>query len=98
MDFGKLMEQASRMQESLGRLEDELNATVYEGSSNGLTVKINGKMECLEIHIPEEMMDDREMLEDVLRIAFNQASEKADEDRNSRIRSTAGGLGIPRLR
>ena len=42
MDFGKLMEQASRMQESLGRLEDELNATVYEGSSNGLTVKING--------------------------------------------------------
>ena len=49
MDFGKLMEQASRMQESLGRLEDELNATVYEGSSNGLTVKINGKMECQEI-------------------------------------------------
>ena len=44
------------------------------------------------------MMDDREMLEDVLRIAFNQASEKADEDRNSRIRSTAGGLGIPGLR
>ena len=55
-------------------------------------------MECQEIHIPEEMMDDREMLEDVLRIAFNQASEKADEDRNSRIRSTAGGLGIPGLR
>ena len=27
MDFGKLMEQASRMQESLGRLEDELNET-----------------------------------------------------------------------
>ena len=56
MDFGKLMEQASRMQESLGRLEDELNATVYEGSSNGLTVKINGKMECQEIHIPEEII------------------------------------------
>lgn len=98
MDFGKLMEQASRMQESLGRLEDELNETVYEGSSNGLSIKVNGKMECLEIHIPEEMMNDREMLEEVLRIAFNQASEKADEDRNSRLRSAAGGLGIPGLR
>ena len=98
MDFRKLMEQANRMQESLGRLEDELNKTVYEGSSNGLSVKINGKMECLEIHIPEEMMDDREMLEEVLRIAFNQASEKADEDRNKRLRSAAGGLVIPGLR
>lgn len=98
MDFQKLMEQASRMQESLGNLENELNATEYEGNCNGLIVKINGKMECLNVNIPEEMMDDREMLEDVLRIAFNQASEKADEDRNSRIRSTAGGLGIPGLR
>ena len=98
MDFGKLMEQASRMQESLGRLEDELNATVYEGSSNGLTVKINGKMECQEIHIPEEMMDDREMLEDMIRIALNQASQKANDDREKRLRHAAGGLGIPGMR
>lgn len=98
MDFGKLMEQASRMQESLGRLEDELNATVYEGSSNGLTVKINGKMECQEIHIPEEMMDDREMLEDMIRIALNQESQKANDDREKRLRHAAGGLGIPGMR
>ena len=98
MDFGKLMEQASRMQESLGRLEDELNATVYEGSSNGLTVKINGKMECLNVNIPEEMMDDREMLEDMIRIALNQASQKANEDREKRLRHAAGGLGIPGMR
>ena len=98
MDFGKLMEQASRMQESLGRLEDELNATVYEGSSNGLTVKINGKMECLNVNIPEEMMDDREMLEDMIRIALNQASQKANDDREKRLRHAAGGLGIPGMR
>ena len=98
MDFGKLMEQASRMQESLGRLEDELNATVYEGSSNGLTVKINGKIECQEIHIPEEMMDDREMLEDMIRIGLNQASQKANEVREKRLRHAAGGLGIPGMR
>lgn len=59
MDFQKLMEQASRMQESLGNLENELNATEYEGNCNGLVIRINGKMECLNVNIPEEMMDDR---------------------------------------
>ena len=98
MDFQKLMEQASRMQESLGNLENELNATEYEGNCNGLVIRINGKMDCLNVNIPEEMMDDREMLEDMIRIALNQASQKANDDREKRLRHAAGGLGIPGMR
>lgn len=95
MDFNKLMEQANRMQQSLGRIEEELNATVYEGESNGLKVHINGKMKCIDVQIPEDMMDDREMLEDLICIAFNQASAKADDDRNEKMKSAAGGFGFP---
>ena len=94
MDFGKLMEQASRMQESLGRLEDELNATVYEGSSNGLTVKINGKMECLNVNIPEEMMDDREMLEDMILAALNDANQQADKLSKDLLGPMGGAAGL----
>ena len=44
------------------------------------------------------MMDDREMLEDMIRIALNQASQKANDDREKRLRHAAGGLGIPGMR
>lgn len=98
MDFNKLMEQASRMQNSLESLEKELNSTEYTGSSNGLTVTVNGKMQCVNIDIPEDMMDDREMLADVIRIAFNSAAEKAEADREKKTKSVAGGLGIPGMR
>ena len=41
------------------------------------------------------MMDDREMLQDILKIAFTQACEKAASDRESRMSSAAGGFKIP---
>lgn len=95
MDFGKIMEQAQMMQQSLGKIEDELNQTEYESSSNGLKVKINGKFECISVSIPVELMEDREILEDLLKIIFTQACDKAQKDRESRMSSMAGGLHIP---
>lgn len=95
MDFGKLMEQAQQMQQSIGQIEDQLNHTVYAGSSNGLKVEVNGKYECVSVSIPEDMMDDREMLQDILKIAFTQACEKAASDRESRMSSAAGGFKLP---
>lgn len=95
MDFGKLMEQAQQMQQSIGQIEEQLNHTIYTGSSNGLTVEVNGKYECVSVSIPEEMMDDREMLQDILKIAFTNACEKAAADRESRMSSAAGGFKLP---
>ena len=47
MDIQKLMEQARQMQDNLGRIEEELNATEYEGKAggNGVKVVVNGRNE-----------------------------------------------------
>ena len=48
-----------------------------------------------EYHNPEELMDDREMLQDMLLIAFNNAVSKCDEDRENQLGGLTAGLNLP---
>lgn len=100
MDISKLMEQAQKMQQELGRMQDELKATVYEGiagGSEGVTIRMNGDNEVEEVIISDELfeMNDKEMLQDLLLIAFNDAAEKAAADRESKLGSAAQGISLP---
>ena len=100
MDIQKLMKQAKEMQNSLARIEDELNATEYIGNSGGaegVFVTINGKNEVVEVRIADELMtaENREMLQDLILLATNEAVEKARVEREEKIGSAAGGFGLP---
>ena len=101
MDLQKLMEQAKKMQEELGAMEQELGDTVYigkSGGSEGVVVKVNGRNEAQEVVIPKDLMDndeDREMLQDLILIAFNEAVKNAAEDRDARLGAATAGLNIP---
>ncbi|HCK89118.1 MAG TPA: nucleoid-associated protein, YbaB/EbfC family [Erysipelotrichaceae bacterium] len=101
MDLQKLMEQAKKMQEELGAMEQELGDTVYigkSGGSEGVMVKVNGRNEAQEITLPKELIpndDDREMLQDLILIAFNEAVANASEDREARLGAATSGLQIP---
>lgn len=101
MDFNKLLEQAQQMQKDLERMNEEMNAALFEGSaSNGLVkITINGDNEVKEVFLDPSVVDpsDKEMLEDMIMIAFNDAKKKADAARNSRLSAAAGGLQIPGL-
>ena len=100
MDIQKLMEQAQAMQQNLGKIQEELNATIYEGvsgSDEGVKVKVNGANEVQEVLISEELMnpDDREMLQDMIIIAVNNAVEKAAADREDKLGVMASGMNFP---
>ncbi len=95
MDINMIMKQAQKMQADLKKTQSKLEATVYEGKSNGIVVKVNGKNECQEITIPEELMDDREMLQDMLLIAFNNAIAASEEDRENQLGGLTSGLNLP---
>jgi DNA-binding YbaB/EbfC family protein len=102
MDLNKLMQQAQQMQKDLGKVQDELNATVYtgeNGGSEGVKVEMDGTHKLQSVAIAAELMgeDNREMLQDMILLAVNQASEKADADRESKLGSAAGGMNIPGL-
>lgn len=97
MDLQKLLEQAQAMQSSLSSVETQLKDTIYEGSSNGVRIIMNGENEIQEISIPDDLMDkdNKEMLQDVLLIAFNNANEKIIADRESKMNAITQNVHIP---
>ena len=99
MDFNKLLEQAQKMQKDLERMNDELNVAQFEGSaSNGLVkVTINGENKMLECEIDDSILnkDDKDMIQDLIVIAYNNAHEKAENARNEKLNKAAGGLNLP---
>lgn len=101
MDINELLKQAQKMQEDLEKMSKELEVAEFEGSaSNGLVkVTINGDNKVLEVKIDESVIDpnEKEMLEDLIVIAFNNAREMAENARNRKLSAAAGGLNIPRL-
>ena len=99
MDIEKLLAQAQKMQEELQRASEELDAALFEGSaSNGLVkITINGANKVQEVFIDESIInkEDKEMLQDLIMIAFNDAVDKVDNLRGDKISKATGGLNIP---
>lgn len=100
-NIGKLMKQAQEMQAKMGKLQEELSRMEVEGSSGGgmVTVKMNGQQEVLSVRVDAEVFGDgdREMLEDLLAAAFNDARQKALELARGEMGKLTGGLPMPGL-
>jgi DNA-binding YbaB/EbfC family protein len=100
-DFGKMMKQAQAMQAKMAKIQEELANKEIEATSGGgmVTVKVNGQQEVLAVTIdPEVFKDgDKEMLEDLIVAALNEARKKALELAQQEMSSLTGGLSIPGL-
>lgn len=98
MDLKKMMEQAQQMQ---SRLQKELEQVVVEGDAGGgmVRIKMNGKKELLSIYLDPEAFaaGDRELLQDLIKAAFNQCSRKLEESLTGRLGALAGELKLPGL-
>ena len=93
------MQQAQAMQKELEKANEQINATEFEGSaSNGLVkVTINGENKVLAVNIDPSILnpEDKEMIEDLIMIAVNDAIDKADELKKDRFGSMASAMGLP---
>lgn len=98
-NMGDLMKQAKAMQERLTSLQAEVGARTVEASAGGgmVTVKINGKLEVLGVIIDPEVLGggDREMLQDLVAAAVNEAIRKAQAMMAEEMSKLTGGLRIP---
>ena len=95
MNMQKLMQEAQKMQAQLQKDQKELESTIYEGSSSLVNIKINGKYEAVEvnINIDEEITsDDKEMLEDMVMLAMNDAVKKVVADKEKKMGKYGQGL------
>ncbi len=96
MNIQALMKQAQAMQKNLMDSKKKIEEMTFEGTSELVTVKMNGKREILSVKIKEDThleQDDFEILEDMVMIAVNNALKKVEQEINSKLGSQAGALG-----
>lgn len=80
--LGGLMKQAQKMQEQMQKAQEELATLTVTGEAGGglVRVEMTGKHECRRIHIDSTLLegDDRDMLEDLIAAAINDANRKTE--------------------
>ncbi len=92
-----LMQQAQKMQENFQKAQEELANTEVQGESGGGLVKVlmNGKKEVLKISIDDSLLkEDRDMLEDLVAAAVNDAVRKVNKLKQEKLTGLTGGLGL----
>ena len=93
-----LMQQAQKMQEEVKRLNDELANVEVEGQSGAGLVKVTMtcKYRVRRVAIdPSLVGEDRDMLEDLVAAAFNDAVRRAEDASQQRMASLTAGLPLP---
>ena len=93
-----LMQQAQKMQENLKQVQDEIAQTQVQGESGGglVTVTMNGKRLVQKLVIDESLLgEDRDMLEDLVAAAFNDAVTKVSAMKQERLSGLTGGMELP---
>ena len=95
--LGGLMKQAQQMQERMKKAQEELADVEVEGQSGSGIVKVT--MTCAHvvrrIAIDPAAMDDREMLEDLVAAAVNDAVRRVEETSQSKMSGFTSGLNLP---
>jgi len=100
-NMNNLLKQAQQMQQKISTLQKELDDRELETSSGGgmVKIKINGKQEILDLRIDPECVTpgDVETLEDLLKVAINQAVKESQDMVNKSMSKITGGINIPGL-
>jgi len=93
-----LMKQAQQMQENMRKLQEELASIEVEGQSGAGMVKVTMtcKHDVRRVNIaPSLLGDDKEMLEDLVAAAVNDAARKVEAAVQEKMAALTGGLGLP---
>ena len=96
--LGNLMKQAQQMQERMQKMQEEIAQLEVIGESGAGLVKvtINGAHNCRRIEIdPSLREDDKEMVEDLVAAAFNDAVRRAEELHKEKMASVTAGMPLP---
>lgn len=95
--IANLMKQAQKMQENMQKAQDELANLEVEGQSGAGAVKIvmTCKHDVKRVVIDASVMDDKEMLEDLIAAALNDANRRAEAFAQERMGALTAGLPLP---
>ncbi|MDD3353732.1 YbaB/EbfC family nucleoid-associated protein [Zoogloea sp.] len=92
-----LMKQAQQMQENMKKMQDGLGSIEVEGQSGAGMVKITMtcKHDVRRVTIDPSVMDDKEMLEDLVAAAMNDAVRRVESTTQEKMAGFTSGLNLP---
>ena len=96
--LGQLMKQAEQMQENMQKAQDDLASMLVTGESGGGMVKVTMtcKHDVRRLEIEDNLLkDDKEMLEDLIAAAFNDAIRKVEQTVQEKLSGLTGGFSLP---
>jgi DNA-binding YbaB/EbfC family protein len=95
--MANLMKQAQQMQQNMLKAQEELASVEVEGQSGAGMVKVimTCKHDVKRVIIDSSVMDDKEMLEDLVAAAVNDANRRAEQTTQDRMGSFTAGLNLP---
>jgi len=95
--IANLMKQAQKMQENMQKAQEELANLEIEGQSGAGAVKITMtcKHDVKRVTIDPSVMDDKEMLEDLIAAALNDANRRAESASQERLGALTAGMSLP---
>src|ERR1043166_1640350 len=98
-DFLGMMKQAAQLQSRMQAMQEELGNVEVEGVAGGgmVSVRMTAKMEVKAVKIDPSLLkaEEREIVEDLVVTAFNDARRKAEVAMQEKMQSLAGGLALP---
>lgn len=92
-----LMKQAQKMQENMQKAQEELAQMEVTGQSGGglVSVVMTGRHDVRKVSIDDSLLDDKEMLEDLIAAAVNDAVRTVEKTTQEKMSGLAGGLNLP---
>jgi DNA-binding YbaB/EbfC family protein len=99
MNIAKMMQQAKAMQDKMATMQEKMSGVTVEGASGGGLVKVTltCKGQCQAIHLDPSVVkaDEKDILEDLLKAAINDAKTKADAKMAEETQKMMSDLGLP---
>ena len=96
--LGNIMKQAQKMQEELQKAQEQIANTEVTGEAGAGMVKVvmTGRHDVKRIEIdPSLMSDDKEMLEDLVAAAVNDANRRVESMMQEKMSGLTAGIGLP---
>lgn len=96
--LGDLMKQAQQMQANMQKMQEDLAKAEVKGEAGAglVSVVMTGRHDVKRVSIDESLMsEDKEMLEDLLAAAVNDAVRKIEQQNRDQMAKMTAGMGIP---
>lgn len=97
-NIGNMMKQAQMVQENMKQMQEKLATMEVEGQSGAGLVKVvmTCRHDVKSVHIDQSLVgDDKEMLEDLVAAAFNDAVRRVESTTQEKMAELSSGLGLP---